>query len=140
MSLVRGSQGLIYFVHQFKPTFIEAALLADDQMLAQVRAINHQIRELAPVLNGPTVRDGAKVESAPDVPVEVLVKRHGGSVYLFAVGMRDAATTARFQVNEIPDRRTVEVLGEGRSLVAEGGSFRDEFRPWDVHLYRIQTE
>ncbi len=29
MSLIFGSRGLIYFVHQFKPKFIEAALLAD---------------------------------------------------------------------------------------------------------------
>jgi hypothetical protein len=29
MSLVRGLRGLIYFVHQFKPKFSEAGLLAD---------------------------------------------------------------------------------------------------------------
>jgi hypothetical protein len=34
MSLIRGSRGLIYFVHQFKPTFREAALLDDPEMLA----------------------------------------------------------------------------------------------------------
>jgi len=39
MSLVRGSRGLIYFVHQFKPKFIEAGLLADAEMAAQVKAI-----------------------------------------------------------------------------------------------------
>ena len=29
MSLIHGSSGLIYFSHQFKPTFIEAGMLAD---------------------------------------------------------------------------------------------------------------
>ena len=32
MSLIHGSRGLIYFVHQFKPKFIEAGLLADEEM------------------------------------------------------------------------------------------------------------
>ena len=33
MSLVHGSRGLIYFVHQFKPRFNEHALLDDPEML-----------------------------------------------------------------------------------------------------------
>ena len=55
MSLIRGSRGLIYFVHQFAPSFKEAALLDDPEMLAAVTAINRQIRELAPALNSPTL-------------------------------------------------------------------------------------
>ena len=53
MSIVHGSRGLIYFVHQFKPRFIEAALLHDKQMLAAVTRINKRIHALAPVLNSP---------------------------------------------------------------------------------------
>ena len=32
MSIIHGSQGLIYFCHQFQPRFIEAGLLADEEM------------------------------------------------------------------------------------------------------------
>jgi hypothetical protein len=137
MSLVRGSQGIIYFVHQFQPTFIEAALLADPAMVAQVTAINRQITELAPVLNSATIAEGALVESSQEVPVEVLVKRHGGATYVFAVGMRDGSTTARFQLPDVTGRGTAEVIGESRSLEVVDGSFRDEFSPWAVHLYRL---
>jgi hypothetical protein len=45
MSLIHGSTGLLYFVHEFKPTFNEHALLHDPQMLAAVTAIDRQIRE-----------------------------------------------------------------------------------------------
>ena len=55
MSLIHGSRGLIYFVHQFQPRFNEHALLDDPEMLAAVSAINHQIHDLAPVLNSPDV-------------------------------------------------------------------------------------
>jgi hypothetical protein len=139
MSLIRGSRGLIYFVHQFKPTFIEAGLLADPEMLAAVTAINRQIHELAPVLNSPSVADGVTVESsAGDVPVEAMVKRHEGTLYIFAVGMRDGKTRARFKIAGRVASAKVEVLGENRSLELKDGEFADDFAPWGVHLYRIK--
>ena len=95
MSLIHGSMGLIYFVHEWQPKFDEAALLHDPEMLREVTAINRQITELAPVLNSPTVRDTVQVSSSdPQVPVAVMLKQHEGATYLFAVAMRNGATTA----------------------------------------------
>jgi len=139
MSLVHGSQGIIYFVHQFEPNFVEAALLEDREMLEAVTAINRQIHELAPVLNSPTVVDGATVQSSdPNVPVHSMVKRHKGATYLFAVGMRNAPTTAEFTVQGLPERATAEVLGEARRIPVRRGRFADSFKPYEVHLYRIR--
>lgn len=139
MSLVRGSRGLIYFVHQFEPKFVEAALLADPEMLLAVTEINKQIQTLAPVLNSPTVTDGVKVSSStPDVQVEAIVKNHDGASYVFAVGMRDGKTTAHVQLAKHSGKETAEVLGERRTVEVTDGAFDDDFAPWDVHLYRIQ--
>ena len=141
MSLIHGSRGLIYFVHQFKPTFHEAALLDDPEMLAAVTALNRQITELAPVLNSSSIKDAATVRSEnPEVPVAFMVKRHGGATYLFSVGMRDGATTATFSLSGIRGAKTVEVLGESRTIAAKDGSFSDRFAPWDAHLYRVTAE
>jgi hypothetical protein len=138
MSLVRGSQGIIYFVHQFQPTFIEAGVLADAEMTAAITAINKQIQELAPVLNSPTLTGLASARSSsPDVPVEALVKRRGDDVYVFAVGLRSGETTATFQLAESVPGARVEVLGENRTLALEGNQFQDKFEPWGVHLYRL---
>jgi hypothetical protein len=138
MSLVRGSQGIIYFVHQFQPKFIEAGLFADAEMLGAVRAINRQIHKLAPVLNGPTITEGIRVESSdPAVPVETLVKRQGTTYYVFAVAMRDGTTDARFHIPALKGRTKVEVLDEDRIIELSEGAFSDRFGPWDVHLYRI---
>ena len=138
MSLVHGSRGLIYFVHQFKPTFHEAALLDDSEMLAAVTALNRQITGLAPVLNSPVVRDAATVQSQnPEGPIALMVKKHEGTTYLFAVGMRDGATTGTFKLGGVVGERTIEVIGENRKIAVAGGSFTDRFDPWDVHLYRL---
>jgi hypothetical protein len=137
MSLVRGSRGLIYFAHQFKPEFIEAGLLADAEMLAEVTRINRQIHELAPVLNAGTSEVADVTTSDAAVPVEILVKRHCGALYIFAVAMRDGTTTVEFKVADPPGATTVEVLGEDRRLTASDGIFKDTFDRWAVHLYRI---
>ncbi|NSW56939.1 MAG: hypothetical protein HPY44_13090 [Armatimonadetes bacterium] len=139
MALIHGSTGLIYFVHQFQPTFCEWALLEDPEMLAAVTAINQQIRELAPVLNSPTVTDVVSVESAtPDVPVDAMVKQHEGATYVFAVGMRNAATTARFRVGDTG--KVAQVIGESRTIEVVDGAFEDSFAPYAVHLYRLTAD
>ena len=137
MSLIHGSMGLIYFVHQFQPSFIEAGLLADEEMLAAVAAINEQIHELAPVLNSPSVPEAASVSSSNgDCPIDMTVKQHDGATYVFAVAMRDGETTGTFTVPGAIGG--VEVLGEDRTLTPQDGAFTDEFEGYEVHLYRVE--
>ena len=138
MSLVRGSRGQIYFVHEWKPRFNESALLADPEMLAAVTAINREVRELAPVLNDPGPWSPVSVASAnAAVPVAAMARGHDGGQYLFAVGMRDGSTSAGFTLSGLRGETPVEVLGEHRTLPARDGMFHDDFKPWDVHLYRL---
>jgi hypothetical protein len=138
MSLIHGSTGLIYFVHEFKPRFKEAALLDDPPMLAAVTAINKQIHQLAPVLNSGSVPDGATASSSAEAPIDCLVKRHQGATYVFAAAMRNAAAKGAFIVRGLPAMATAEVLGEDRRIEVRDGRFADDFAPYAVHLYRIQ--
>jgi ferric-dicitrate binding protein FerR (iron transport regulator) len=137
MSLIHGANGIVYFCHAWTPVGEDdAALLHDPNMLAAVTDINRQITSLAPVLNSPTVSDGATaISSNTAVPIDVMVKKHSGATYIFAVAMRDGATTATFTVSA-GDK--VEVLGENRSLVVSGGKFTDGFESYGVHLYNLQ--
>ena len=139
MSLIHGSMGLIYFVHEWQPRFNESALLSDPEMLSAVTAINHQITELAPVLNSPTIEDTASVSSSNEaVPVAMMAKKHDGATYLFAVAMRGAKTMATFTLQHAESVNTVEVIGENRTINVKDGVFKDNFEAWDVHLYRTK--
>jgi hypothetical protein len=141
MSLISGSQGIIYFVHEFKPKSNEHALLDDPPMLRAVTDIDAQIKQLASVLNSPTASGAVSVKSSSDqVPINVISKHTAEAWYVFAVGMRNAPTTGRFSLTAPASSATVEVLDEGRSLVAHNGTFADAFKPYDVHLYRIAAE
>ena len=138
MALIHGSMGLIYFVHQFAPNFIEAGLLADDEMTAGVTALNKQIQSLAPLLNSPSLPEAASVvSSVAEVPIDLMVKRHEGATYLFAAAMRDGATRGSFEVKGLAGAAKVEVLGESRTLEARDGKFADEFEGYGVHLYKV---
>jgi hypothetical protein len=140
MSLIHGSRGIIYFAHQFKPTFIEAALLADKEMLAAVTKLNQQITHLAPVLNSPTVTNTVTIRSTNSAaPIATMVKQHDGFTHIFAVAMRPLETQAEFTLKQFAGSEAVEVLGENRTLSVKNGKFADHYAPWDVHLYRVKS-
>ncbi|MGO8703829.1 MAG: hypothetical protein ACLQVA_08425 [Candidatus Brocadiia bacterium] len=139
IALVHGSRGIVYFCHAFKPKEDDHAILDDPENLAAVTAINGRIRELAPVLNSPTVAGALKVESSNvDLPVAALVKKHGGASYVFAAAMNPGETEATFTLEGLPAGAKVEVLGEDRKIEPADGKFKDAFKDWDVHLYRIK--
>jgi len=141
MSIIHGSMGLIYFVHEWQPRFNESAILGDPEMLAAITRINKQITALAPVLNSPTIAGGIRaVPADPDVPIAVMMKRHKGAVYVFAVAMRQGSTKVRFGMTEPAGTRDIEVLGENRKLTCRNGIFEDEFGAWDVHLYKADGQ
>ncbi|MBN2375984.1 MAG: hypothetical protein JXD22_06270 [Sedimentisphaerales bacterium] len=138
MSLIHGSVGLIYFVHEWQPKFNESALLSDPQMLAAVTKINRRITSLAPVLNTPTIKTGLDISlDNNDVPVAAMMKKYKNSLYIFAVCMRDSPNQATFTLTNFTGTPNIKVLDENRSLKIQNGTFTDNFQPWDVHLYQI---
>jgi hypothetical protein len=142
MSLIHGAAGIQYFCHRFMPSFSETDCLDDAPTAAVLKAIDTRIHDLAPVLNVPSVANGVEVtSSAAEIPVDVMLKRHGGATYLFAVEMRAGKTTATFTLRGLPASARVEVLGEDRrpEVTAAAGAavFSDAFSDYGVHLYRI---
>jgi hypothetical protein len=138
MALIQGSQGLIYFVHQFKPEFREAALLNDPENSAAVRTINREIRELAPVLNSPSV--GGVIEArtdSPDHPVTWMLKRTGSTTHLFVANLRPAPTRVTFNWRsaESPPASEARVMGENRAVRFENGRFEDPFTSYAVRHF-----
>lgn len=139
LAIVRGSRGLVFFVHQFKPKFDEHALLDDPEMLSGVTAMNRQIHDLAPILNTPVAAPGATVSSdKAAAPVEAVTIQSKGATYVFAVQPRDATVTATFKLPDGAAASAVQVIGEDRRVELKGGTFQDRFDPFAVHLYRVR--
>jgi hypothetical protein len=105
IAIASGAKGIIYFCHQFKPEFIEAGPLADEQMAAALKRINAEVQALCPKLADEPVE-----ASSSDAGIIVLARK-GLIVAVEAEGQaRDADIT---------------VAGESRRL---------SFLPWEVKL------
>jgi hypothetical protein len=147
MSIIHGSQGIIYFCHQFQPRFVEAGLLADDEMARAVGAINLQIKSLAAVINSPSMPvavTASPVAVSKDMvallgswPIAAVMKKHDGRLYVFAVRMDNAAAKGTFQIGGLQGDVAIHALGENRTLTSHNGRFEDTFAPYAVHLYQI---
>jgi hypothetical protein len=111
MSLIAGSRGIIYFVHQFKPTFQEASLFNDPELLAEVTRVNRAIAKLAPVLNSASL-PGVEVSSKDQSAIKYMLKKYQGACYVFIANESTSALEARVNLKDIVDAdsvcRTVE--------------------------------
>lgn len=135
MALIHGAKGFGYFCHSFVGKTQDAALLHDSEMIQAVKAINEQVTSLAHVLNSPDSRGYATVKTSNEsLPVDIMTKKDGKTNYLFAVAMREGATTATF---EVASGKKVQVIGENRTIEIRKGKFTDEFSDYGVHLYKI---
>lgn len=149
MSLIFGSQGIIYFCHQFKPNFIEAALLADAEMVDAIAKLNQQIHQLAPVLWSPERRDLLEISVQPaevdaemtrllgPIPIAWTARVYQNKLYIFSVRMEPTEAKAQFRLTRPAGISRLQVLGENRSLPIRQGVFQDHFGPYEVHLYEM---
>jgi hypothetical protein len=139
MSLIHGSQGIMYFVHVLSPTFREDGIFSYPASVQAVTTIDAQITSLAPVLNSATVTGDIQVSSsASSVAIDMMEKNYGGSKYVFAVAMANSSTNGTFTVPENPTA-TVTVLGESRTIAMTNGKFQDSFAGYGVHLYQFNA-
>jgi hypothetical protein len=136
MSIIHGSRGIIYFVHQFEPVFREASVFEDAELLKAFTAINKQIAGLAPVLNSQETLPVEIVAKAESGPVAALAKKHGPDIYVFAVAMANQKASATLKVQNAGGDYEVEVLEEGRRF-QNVSEITATFEPYEVHLYKM---
>jgi hypothetical protein len=141
MSVIHGSQGIVYFVHEFEPAFREDGIFNHPENVAAVRDANALITTLAPALNGPSLDGLVQVYSAGSVAT--MTKHHNGDLYVFAVEMTGAAgVNAEFVVPGIASATVVDLEEGGRSVPFANGRFFDTFGApgYDAHVYRIRPQ
>ncbi|MGV3484130.1 MAG: hypothetical protein ACO1RT_06920 [Planctomycetaceae bacterium] len=142
MSLIQGSRGIIYFVHQFEPKFIEASLLEDSGLLSAVTEINRTITSLAPVLNSATVDDAVAIESAGDeTPLSVMCKRHDGALYLFVANMSANKASAKLRfLNPLAGSAQAVTIEKSSPVAVGDGHLNVDLDGYGIGLYRVSGE
>lgn len=135
MAIVHGARGIVYFVHEWKPTFREDAIFRYPEIAAEVGRSNALIARLAPVLNSQAPLADVAVEAG--TRIATLSRRHGGALWLIAVNMERKASKATFK---LPATGTAQALalGEDRIIPVHDAALHDDFAPHGVHIYRIE--
>jgi hypothetical protein len=140
MAIIRGATGIAYFTHAWRPDFTE--FRPDEEMQKELKRLNEQITRFAPVLLADPAKAKTSIVFSGGVQGEVLAKEHSGALYLFAnnLDMARKSGTATLSVDGLKKGTKLEVIDEGRQIIAEDGKFSDEFGPLAVHLYRINSK
>ena len=135
MAIINGARGIIYFAHEFKPKFIEAGLLAHQDIAAAVKNVDAEVQQLASVINDGKPVEGATVDAKG---VTMITRTLNGETYLFAVGMDPGPIHATFTLPAA--KGPLEVFGESRNVEANAGKFSDTFTGYEVHIYHLKGE
>lgn len=127
LSIVHGSRGFIYFVHQFAPRFDEHALLDDPSMLDAVTKLNAAIQNLSPAL------PATAVPTVDDAGIHWLSWQTKGDVHRIGVNPHGKPVVDDWQGGR---SGVTDVVDENRSLKSSGGRLSDAFGPFGVHIYK----
>jgi CTP-dependent riboflavin kinase len=55
------------------------------------------------------------------------------------VNLRNKAARGTFNLRIPANGTTAEVIGESRGIAITGKTFSDEFKPYEVHLYKVRA-
>jgi hypothetical protein len=134
IAIANGATGIIYFAHQFQPTFIEAGLLADKDIAAMVKSTNEEVQSLAgPLLEG-TDAPEVKVESTDKDGVKLLARRWKNATYIILVGM--SAETHKVTIT-VPKAQKLNPLQVGMVPDLVDGTWHEDLKGYAVRFYRI---
>jgi hypothetical protein len=93
-----------------------------------IRKVALDVQALGPALLA------ASAPASADGVVRAGARRLDGALYVFAVNPTFGPTTATISAPGLGGR-TLQVLGEGRTVAPKGDAFSDSFAPLAVHLY-----
>ena len=149
--LINGATAYGYFTHAWRPSFTEFA--PTKEMQAEMLRVNSQVTRLAPAILSPVAKNKITMAISGDLGSHFKATTYNGDLYIFAQN-RDLGPNAEklgqfepinprggkatFTVAGLKAGTKIEVIDEDRTIVADNGSFTDDFKPLAEHLYKMK--
>ena len=131
-SLIKGANGIIYWGSHYTP-----------QPSPFWDSLTRVVREVAD-LSGPLAErtqahdldiEYHELGHSVDDGVQWLIKEHAGVLYVFTCNAD--RNPVRATLSDLGDWTTCEVLNESRTVAFKSGALTDDYKPFDVHIYRL---
>ncbi len=143
MSIIGGARGILYFVHQFKPRFVEASWFEDPALSAAMGRINAEVQGLARIINLPAAQDVADVslmgEDGRGNRAEKLsftARRDGCATYVMVASLVNTPTKLAIRLNFKDNISRIAVENESKILPTVNGRFVDDLPPYGARIYK----
>lgn len=123
IAVCTGASGIVYFVHEFAPRFVEAGLLAYPEIAEAVRLVNTELLWAAPVLATPQVAGAVTTDAGKALALRV--HEHDGDLHVFAASLQPEPLRVTFTVHGKTPSAAGTMPGKV-GFVLDGNKFRHE--------------
>lgn len=133
LALVNGAKGIIYWAY----TSSRYNIVDYPEHWAYMKKLAGEVSSITPVLMAQTV-DGKVLSTTGSNTLETMVKKMHGVWYVFAVNSARTPCKGSFRLSGVSPK-SAEVLFEKRTVASNDGSWTDEFKPLEVHVYKLSS-
>ena len=131
-AIIHGANGIIYWGTKYCP--------ANEPFWNDLFKVTRELDSMqdiltAPVEDFPIEKEYHELGFSVDGGVEVLIKQLNGSVYLLTAN--EDKHPAKISFNNILGFTKAEVLSENREILINGETFTENYKPFQVHIYKL---
>jgi hypothetical protein len=133
-AIIHGATGLLYWGLHRTPR--------DTPFWADLRRLWGELAGLRDALDAPPAHPAIDVTHeemghSVDRGVRAMAREAGGVTYLLTANADK--NPARVRIDGLAPATRATVVGEGRTLPVHAGALRDEYAPFDVHVYALDA-
>ena len=131
-AIIHDANGIIYWGTKYTP--------ANEPFWNDLFKVTRELESIqkiltAPVEDFPIEKEYHELGYSVDGGVEILIKQFNGSVYLLTANIDKHQ--AKISFNKISGFTKAEVLTENREILISGETLTDDYKPFDVHIYKL---
>ena len=147
-AIIHGAHGITWYTYggfyNKRRDYYDEGITSRPERFQNMADLCTWLQELTPALVAracpqPQVEvvSGPRTDPLGQVAVSALLRRANGKAWLLTVNAAYSPVRARFTLADVGAK--AEVMREKRTVTLENGVFEDDFAPFAVHIYRIDS-
>ena len=131
-AIVHGANGILIWGTNYTPQ--------PSNFMNNLYSVTRELQVMQEILASKSTMNTVDMEYhelgfSVDSGIEFIIKEVNGSTYLISVNSDKNPVKVTF--SGLNNFKTVEVLKENRTLAISNGRLTDDFKPFDIHIYKI---